>query len=226
MADIICLQETRANLSHFDYFSCNSAYSVFAFDSKRAGYSGTAILTKIHPKEVINGIGIEDFDKEARMQTAIYDNFVLINVYFPAGTIPARLHLKNLWLKLFYEFSQNLLKKYKNIIIAGDFNICRLWIDIHNPKTHTHVPGFLPEERQWFEEFVQLGFVDTFRVFNNEPNQYTWWSMRANARAQNKGWRIDYIFISNNLLNLLKNARIHNDVYISDHCPVSIDIDL
>ena len=224
-ADMICLQEIKVDAIQFPYqLFENLGYECFVFPAQKAGYSGTAILSKHSPKQVIKGCGIELYDLEGRVLQAVFEDFTLISVYFPSGSSgEERQKVKIQFLNDFYQWIIN--KTNENLVICGDFNICHQAIDIHNPKANANSSGFLPEERAWLSDFLELGFVDTFRYFCKEPHQYTWWSSRSGARAKNLGWRIDYQMISKNLLPRLKGAYILSQAYHSDHCPVAIEMD-
>ncbi len=225
--DIVCLQELKAKEDQIDtdIFS-NLGYNSFLYSAVKPGYSGVGILTKQMPLKVHKGIGIEKFDNEGRLIIAEFADYEIINTYFPSGSSgDVRQRVKMEWLDAFTDFVRKRLEQQKSMVICGDFNICRLWIDIHNPEGHLRSSGFLPEERQWFDDFMKLGFIDTFREFDDRPDQYSWWSFRAASRQRNKGWRIDYILISENLRPFLVDARIMKDVVMSDHSPVVVDLD-
>ena len=163
---------------------------------------------------------------EGRVIRADFGELSVINVYFPSGTTgELRQAVKMNFLADFHSYLNELRKVRKNLVISGDFNICRLWIDIHNPSQQQNTSGFLPEEREWFAKFVADGYVDSFREINSAPNQYSWWSYRAGARANNKGWRIDYHIVTSALEDKILDARILPMVVHSDHCPVLVDID-
>jgi exodeoxyribonuclease-3 len=223
--DIICLQETKAqpdqlNLDEFDI----AGYHNYWFSAQKKGYSSVAILTKQEPDHVEYGCGFND--EEGRVIRADYGDVSVISVYMPSGTSgDERQAFKMEWLAKFQNYIDKLKKTRPNLIISGDYNICHKAIDIHNPISNAHSSGFLPEEREWIDNFMKSGFIDSLRQFNKEPNQYTWWSFRANARANNKGWRIDYHLVSNPLEKALKNAVILPQAMHSDHCPVVIDVD-
>ena len=225
--DIICLQEIKAQKDQIPVFDfVEAGYINFWFPAKRKGYSGVAILTKTEPDKVVYGMGIEKYDYEGRFLRADYGDISVVSVYFPSGsTGEERQAFKIQWLADFQKYINKLKKTRPNLIIAGDYNICHEAIDIHDPIRNANVSGFLPEERKWMTQFLNSGFTDSFRYFNNEPNNYTWWSYRANARARNLGWRIDYEMISNTLTKKLKRALILPEVKYSDHCPVLLEID-
>ena len=223
--DVICLQEIKANPTQFNPSDFESlGYHCFWYPAKKKGYSGVAILSKIKPKNVIWGCGHKAFDDEGRVLKAEYKNLNIFSCYFPSGSSgELRQKFKIDFLNFFYSFIK---KNYSqdNNVISGDFNICHKEIDIHNPIANKNTSGFLPEEREWFSKFLELGYVDTFRFLNKNPEWYSWWSYRANSRNNNKGWRIDYHLISEKLKKSIKNAEILTNVYHSDHCPILLEL--
>lgn len=227
-ADIVCLQEIKAepgqlNLLHFE----DLGYKTYWYPAQKKGYSGVAIFTKREPLHVEYGCGISAYDEEGRILRVDFKNYSVMSVYFPSGTSgDHRQDFKYKFLDDFSTYIDKLKKKHPNLIICGDVNICHKEIDIHNPISNKNTTGFLPPERAWVTSFLESGFIDSFRYFNQEPHQYTWWSFRFNARKQNKGWRIDYILVSEPLKNKMKRAAILNEAYHSDHCPVLLEIDL
>ena len=225
-ADVICLQEIKANQEDIPADAILSAgYSVFSFSAQKKGYSGVAILTKIQPDSVHYGNKIEQSDFEGRVIRADFGDRTLINAYFPSGTTgEERQTYKYQWLDEFFDFLQDLRKVRPNLIVCGDYNICHKPIDIHNPAGNKKSSGFLPEEREWMDKLFGDGFVDTFRHFNKDPHHYSWWSNFAGARANNKGWRIDYVSVTEPLINSLVHAEIRPDVAHSDHCPVFLEL--
>ncbi len=225
--DIVCIQETKAQPEQIDSELFKSlGYESYWFSAQKKGYSGVGILTKIKPDNVKYGMEIEKYDNEGRFIRADYGDVSVISVYHPSGSSgDLRQAFKMQWLSDFQNYIKELRKTRPNLIISGDFNICRLWIDIHNPEKQQNTSGFLPEERDWFQRFVDDGFTDSFRKFNEEPHNYSWWSYRANARNNNKGWRIDYHMVSKEFESKIKNASILPDVKHSDHCPVVIEAD-
>lgn len=227
-ADIICLQEIKANKEDVPEAEIKAAgYDIFSFSAQKKGYSGVAVLTKVKPANVIFGNGIEQSDSEGRVIRADFGKVTLINAYFPSGTSgDERQGYKYQWLDEFFDYINDLRKSQPNLIICGDYNICHKAIDIHDPVRNKNYTGFLPEERAWMDKLFENGLVDTFRHFNQEPHQYTWWSNFANARASNKGWRIDYINVTEPLKKLLKHAEIMPHIKHSDHCPVFLEIDV
>ena len=226
--DILCLQEIKAkegqmNESVFE----EMGYWFYSFPAVRPGYSGVAIATRVKPNEVEYGMGNMKYDKEGRMIRAGFDGFSVISVYFPSGSAGGiRQIYKMDFLNDFHLYLKKLIQDHPGLIISGDYNICRLWIDIHNPEKQQNTSGFLPEEREWFGKFVNDGYVDSFREIISEPGQYSWWSYRAGSRVRNKGWRIDYHMVTSVLKNKIKGAGILKDVVHSDHCPVWVEIDL
>jgi len=224
--DIVCLQEIKAMSDQFDRQLFEQiGYNSFIHSSTKKGYSGVAILSKIVPKNVEYGCGIEEIDFEGRVIRADYKNFSVMSVYFPSGSSgDLRQSFKIKFLKLFQAYISVLKKEIQNLIICGDYNICHQSIDIHNPIRNKKTSGFLPEEREWMSTFVDMGFIDSFRINNKEPHNYTWWSYRARAREKNLGWRIDYIMITDSLISNFKNALILSKAIHSDHCPVLLEL--
>ena len=224
-ADIVCLQEIKAKPEQFNVEVFNKlGFDCFINSAEKPGYSGVAILSKIKPKNVEYGCGIEKIDFEGRVIRADYDNYSVMSVYFPSGSNPLRQAFKMEFLDLFYDYIQELKKTIPNLIISGDYNICHTAIDIHNPQRNKNTSGFLPEERYWVTKFIASGFVDSFRHLNTEPHNYSWWSYRANSRVKNLGWRIDYNMISESLLPNLNRSVILSQAVHSDHCPVLVEI--
>lgn len=226
--DVFCVQETKAQPDQFDRISFNSiGYNNILLNSaKKRGYSGTGLFSKTKPDFYSGGIGNDFFDAEGRVIRADFGDLTLICVYIPSGTSgDERQTLKMEFLNLFTDYLMNLRKERPNLIICGDYNICHQAIDISHPERHKKDSGFLPEEREWFDQFISLGFVDTFREFNKEPGQYSWWSFRADSRAKNIGWRIDYFIVTESLRNRLKSAKIISEAVHSDHCPVFLEIE-
>ncbi|GMQ25489.1 exodeoxyribonuclease III [Algoriphagus sp. oki45] len=224
--DIIGLQEIKAqekdvNASIFT----DLGYQLYWMPAQKKGYSGVAIFTKIKPKSVKYGMGLDKYDDEGRVIQADFEGFSFISSYFPSGTTgDIRQDFKYEFLDDIYGYMQDLRRDNPTLILSGDYNICHKPIDIHNPVSNKNSSGFLPEERAWMDRFTESGFIDTFRHFNPEPHQYTWWSFRANSRAKNLGWRIDYHMATNELQNKLKSAVILQDVKHSDHCPIVLEL--
>lgn len=228
-ADVICLQEIKANKDDVDYAALEAlGYQSHFFSAQKKGYSGVAILSNIAPDSVQYGNGIMQSDAEGRVIRADFGDVTLINAYFPSGSSGEdRQTYKYQWLDEFYEYIGALRKERPKLIVCGDYNICHREIDIHNPKSNKDSSGFLPEERAWMDKWFDCGFVDSFRHFHPEvPHNYSWWSFRANARNNNKGWRIDYISVSEPLRESLRGAAIYPDVVHSDHCPVYAELDI
>ncbi len=226
--DILCVQETKAQPDQIPLFDFEElGYKCYVFSAKKKGYSGVAIFTKLLPDNSVSGIGIPAYDDEGRFIRLDFGDISVISVYHPSGSSgDVRQSFKMKWLDDFFNYINELKKTRKKLIISGDFNICHKPIDIHDPVRNVHSSGFLPEEREWMDEFFDSGFTDTFRMFNTMPHNYTWWSFRANARAKNLGWRIDYNIVSNNLTNKIKDAFILPEVVHSDHCPAGIIVNI
>ncbi|MCB9245593.1 MAG: exodeoxyribonuclease III [Flavobacteriales bacterium] len=219
-ADVVCFQEIKANPDQFDEGVFKElGYHCYWFPAEKKGYSGVAILSKMEPKHVETGCGHEVFDHEGRVIRADFEGISVMSVYFPSGSSgDHRQDVKYEFLNFFYDYVHRLRQSLNKLCICGDYNICHREIDIHDPVSNKNSSGFLPEEREWMNKFFDSGFVDTFRVLHPEPDNYTWWSFRANARARNKGWRIDYISISDVLADSLVESRILPDDKQSDHC--------
>ena len=224
--DVICLQEIKAQEDQLDLSIFEAAgYSYnYWFSAQKKGYSGVAILSKTKPNNVVFGTGIESMDFEGRNLRADFDGVSVMSLYLPSGTNLARLEHKLKYMDLFQDYINTLKKDVPNLIICGDYNICHKAIDIHDPVRNKNVSGFLPEERAWMSQFLKSGFVDAFREFNSEPHNYSWWSYRANSRANNKGWRLDYTLVSLPLQEKLKRAVILSEAVHSDHCPVLVEL--
>lgn len=225
--NIICFQEVKANTDQLDLKIFESeGYHHYWHSAEKKGYSGVAIFTKEKPDHVEIGCGIKTYDSEGRILRADFGDVSVISVYMPSGTSgDERQNFKYRFLDDFQKYIDNLKKTRPKLIISGDYNICHKPIDIHNPVSNVNSSGFLPEERAWLENFMQNGFIDSFRHFNKEPNNYTWWTFRFNARARNLGWRIDYHLVSEPMQKNLKRAVILPDAKHSDHCPVVLEID-
>ncbi len=223
-ADIFCVQETKLQHGQIDY-NPEGYYQYWNYAEKK-GYSGTAVFTKQEPISVFNGIDIEKHDHEGRVITLEFEKFYFVCVYVPnAQDELRRLDYRMEWEDDFREYLVSLAKS-KHVVVCGDMNVAHKEIDLKNPKTNRRNPGFTDEERGKFELLLNAGFTDTFRYFYpNLENAYSWWSYRFQARAKNVGWRIDYFLVSSGADNLLKSAKIHSDIYGSDHCPVEVEID-
>lgn len=222
--DIIGLQEIKAMDDQFDWQVVrNLGYEVFTYPAEKKGYSGTAILTRKRPNKVTKGCGVDWIDAEGRIIRADFDDFSFISVYIPSGSSgDERQAMKMQFLDFFLPYIKSLSQEFPRLIIGGDYNICHQAIDIHDPVRNAGMSGFLPEERAWFTSYLKEGLVDSFRHLDKTPDNYSWWSYRAGARANNKGWRIDYHVISEALLPHLKSAAILPQVHHSDHCPVEL----
>ena len=224
--DILCLQETKAHPDQLDDVLKNvDGYESHFSAAEKKGYSGVVTYTKLKSKNVQQGIGVKKFDSEGRFIITEFDEFTLFNIYFPNGKASdERLQYKMDFYDSFLKHCKRLLKEGKKIVVCGDVNTAHKEIDLARPKENSQTSGFLPQEREWIDKFLAAGFLDTFRIFNQEPEQYTWWDMVTRARERNVGWRIDYFYISENLKNKITSASIHQDIIGSDHCPVSIEI--
>jgi exodeoxyribonuclease-3 len=226
-ADVLLLQETKAQAEQIEEHEFTAlGYHCYWHSAEKKGYSGVGILCKTKPDHVEIGSGIDYIDQEGRILRADFGDLSIMSVYVPSGSSgDARQDLKMKFLADFQDYIVALLKERPNLIIGGDFNICHSEIDIHNPKSNKKTSGFLPEERSWLSGFLDAGFIDSFRHFYPEKvDQYSWWSYRANARANNKGWRIDYQIASAALKSQLTEASIWPDALQSDHCPVSVEL--
>lgn len=223
--DVICLQETKAHKEQLDLSLFeNAGYPYhYWFSAQKKGYSSVAILCKKEPKNIVYGTGIDSMDFEGRNIRVDFETVSIMSLYLPSGTNDARLDFKLKYMAEFQAYVNQLKKEVPNLIICGDYNICHEEIDIHNPKMKG-VSGFLPVERTWIGNFIKSGFIDSFRELNKASGHYTWWSYRANARNNNKGWRIDYHMISEPLRERLQRAYILPEAKHSDHCPIVIEI--
>jgi exodeoxyribonuclease III len=228
-ADVICLQETKATKGDIDVKQFEAlGFHHHWFSAQKKGYSGVAVFSKIKPGHVEYGCGFPGSDDEGRVIQIDFGDVRLINAYFPSGTSgDERQQFKYVWLKDFHTYLNKLKTTHPKLILCGDYNIAHNEIDIHDPKGNKNSSGFLPEEREWMTKFLNDGWIDTFRVFHAEPHRYSWWSQRfPSVRLNNKGWRIDYITVTEPLRKNLKDAEILPDVKHSDHCPVYLDIKL
>ena len=224
--DVICLQEIKAQEDQLDlnlFAEAGYAYNYW-FSAQKKGYSGVAILSKTEPNHIEFGTGIASMDFEGRNIRADFDGVSVMSLYLPSGSNAARLSHKLEYMDLFQDYINGLRTTVPNLVICGDYNICHEEIDIHNPKMKG-VSGFLPEEREWLGNFLGSGLIDSFRYLNPELQQYTWWSYRANARANNKGWRLDYALATLPLQEKLKRCVILSDAVHSDHCPILLEIE-
>lgn len=226
LPDVLCFQEVKAEPQQVDTEAFERlGYQHYWMTAEKKGYSGVAVFTKTKPDNVVYGCGIDTYDREGRVLRLDFGGLTLINTYFPSGSSgDERQAFKMRFLADYFDYYQELKKTRPNLIICGDYNICHKPIDIHNPVSNANSSGFLPEEREWMSQFFDSGMVDTFRHFNNSPHHYSWWTFRQNARANNKGWRIDYINASEPLRDRLQAARIHPEAVHSDHCPVYLKL--
>lgn len=226
-SDIINFQEVRATQEQIPKKLAEiDDYHKFYNEAERKGYSGVGTYSKIKPLSVTKGLGIEELDNEGRVLKIEYEDFILFNIYFPnSGKDGMRLDFK-------VEFCNELLRQLaelknqgKNLVITGDYNIAHNPIDVYNPKNCEGKSGYLPEERAWLDQLEEAGFVDTFRMFDEGEGNFTWWSYRFKARERNSGWRLDYFFVNEEIRDNVKSAKILSDIYGSDHCPVTLELD-
>jgi exodeoxyribonuclease III len=220
-ADIVCFQELKALPEQIDAAEFESlGYSCYWYSAQKKGYSGVGIISKEEPNAVVYGCGHELFDAEGRVIRADYDWGSVLSVYFPSGSSgDSRQDVKMVFLEYFFDYVEDLRKAKPNLVVCGDYNVCHRAIDIHDPVSNKNSSGFLPEERAWMDRWFESGFVDSFRELHAEPHHYTWWSFRANARANNKGWRIDYISVSRGMAEKIGESGIDAEAKHSDHCP-------
>jgi len=226
--DVIALQETKAHKEQLDLSVFEDAGYPFHywFSAQKKGYSSVAILSKNKPNHIEYGTGIASMDFEGRNLRVDFDEVSIMSLYLPSGTNDARLAFKLNYMDEFLEYVSELKQKHPNLVICGDYNICHQAIDIHDPVRLKNVSGFLPVEREWLTKFIESGFIDSFRLLNNEPNKYSWWSYRAQARQRNKGWRLDYHMVTTALKEQIKRATILSEAVHSDHCPVLVELNL
>ena len=225
-ADVVCLQETKAMEEQLDlslFVEAGYKYNYW-YSAQKKGYSGVAILSKTEPNHVEYGTGIETMDFEGRNIRAEYDGVSVMSMYLPSGTNIERLEFKLNYMAEIQEYITGLRDTVPNLVVCGDYNICHEAIDIHNPKMK-NVSGFLPVEREWIGNFIESGLVDSFRYLNPERVEYSWWSYRANSRANNKGWRLDYAMVTKPLQEKIKRAVILTEAKHSDHCPILVEIE-
>ncbi len=225
--DVICLQEIKANEEQLDLevFEAAGYPYHYWYSANKKGYSGVAILSKRKPDHIEFGTGIDYMDFEGRNIRADFQDVSVMSLYLPSGTNIARLDHKLQYMADFQAYVDHLKQSRPNLVICGDYNICHQAIDIHDPVRNKNVSGFLPVEREWLDQFMKSGFIDSFRHFNKEPDNYTWWSYRANSRANNKGWRLDYGLVSNPLEERLKRSVILSQAVHSDHCPILVELE-
>jgi len=225
--DVICIQETKAHKEQLEVSLFEEAGYPFHywFSAQKKGYSSVAIFCKEQPKHIAYGTDIESMDFEGRNLRVDFEDISVMSLYLPSGTNLDRLNFKLNYMDQFQEYITNLKHEIPNLVICGDYNICHEEIDIHNPKMKG-VSGFLPEERTWIRNFIDSGFIDSFRFKNPERQEFSWWSYRANARANNKGWRLDYAMVSASLQNKISRAYILPEAKHSDHCPIVVELNL
>lgn len=224
--DMLCLQETKAHPEQLvDELKNVDGYDSYFSSAEKKGYSGVATYSKMNTVSVQNGLGIKKFDSEGRFIITEFEEFTLFNIYFPNGKASdERLQYKMDFYDAFLKHCKKLLKQNKKIVVCGDVNTAHKEIDLARPKENSQISGFLPQERKWIDEFLNSGFIDTFRIFNNEAENYTWWDMVTRARDRNVGWRIDYFYASENLKKNIVSASIHSEVMGSDHCPIELQL--
>lgn len=227
--DVICIQEIKATPDQVPelLYLEQMGYEHYWYPAQKKGYSGTAIFTRRTPKQVVYGCGHEDYDFEGRMIRLDFEELSVMSVYFPSGTTgDIRQTFKYRFLDDFQAYSNKLIEEQPKLVVCGDFNICHRAIDIHNPKSNANTSGFLPQEREWMEQYLESGFIDSFRHLNPEPHNYTWWSYRAGSRGKNLGWRIDYNMVSKALENQIVGSSIMPEAVHSDHCPTVVELAL
>lgn len=226
--NVLCLQETKAHKDQLDLslFEAAGYPYHYWFSAQKKGYSGVAVLCKTKPAEVVYGTGIDYMDFEGRNLLVRYPEISIMSMYLPSGTNQDRLDFKFNYMDDFLDYTKSLKETDPNLVICGDYNICHQAIDIHDPVRNKNVSGFLPEERAWLSALLESGFTDSFRQINTASHQYSWWSYRANSRANNKGWRLDYALVSSPLADQISNAQILSAAVHSDHCPVTVEISL
>jgi exodeoxyribonuclease-3 len=225
---LLCLQEIKALPEQVPSHLKNiPGYHIYFNSAKRKGYSGVGTFSKQKPVDVKYGFGIEKFDNEGRVLLIVYPSFMLFNIYFPNGKKnQERLNYKMDFYDTFLSIADNYKAEGKNIVVCGDFNTAHKEIDLARPKENEKISGFLPIERAWIDTFIDHGYIDTFRQFNKDPEQYSWWDMKTRARERNIGWRIDYIFVNKEFIKYVKKAFILQDVIGSDHSPIGIEIEV
>ncbi len=224
--DILCIQETKASPEQLsEELTAMPGYHVYFSSAERKGYSGVATYSNVKPQDVAHGLGIEKFDNEGRILRMDYADFTLFNIYFPNGkSSEERLDYKMEFYDAFLEHLGQLKRQGRNVVVCGDVNTAHKEIDLARPKPNEKISGFLPVERAWMDQWVSQGYVDTLRMFNQEPGQYSWWDARGGGRSKNVGWRIDYFFVSESMKDKVTGAFIMPDVMGSDHCPIGIDL--
>lgn len=226
--DILCFQETKASSDQYDAAALEAlGYKSYWHSAEKKGYSGVATFSKIEPDAVVIGCGMERYDREGRILRTDFGEWSLLNCYFPSGTTgEERQAFKMEFLADFYRWIQELQRERPRLVIVGDYNIAHREIDIHDPVGNKKSSGFLPEERAWLSQWFDSGFTDAFRFMHPDSVSYSWWSFRAGSRAKNKGWRIDYQSVSDNLKHSILGAGQLTDAVHSDHCPVWMELDV
>lgn len=226
-ADVVCIQETKAMQEQVETEALEKIGFAhhYWYSAEKKGYSGVAVFCKEKPDHVEYGTGIDYMDNEGRNLRVDFGDVSVMSMYLPSGTNMDRLEFKLTYMADFQKYTDALRKEKPNLIVCGDYNICHEAIDIHDPVRNKNVSGFLPVEREWIGDFIKSGFIDSFRHFNKEPHNYTWWSYRANARANNKGWRLDYGMVNDSLKDRLKRSVILSEAKHSDHCPILLEIE-
>lgn len=224
--DIVCIQETKAKVEQLGSSLIEDhGYHTYWHSAERPGYSGVATFSKVEPLFVQNGLGIDRFDREGRVLITEHENFLLYNIYFPNGQKDEiRLNYKLDFYDELLPIINEQVESGSNVIVTGDWNTAHFPIDLARPKENIKTSGFMPIEREKIDQYVDSGWIDTFRHFNTDPERYTWWTYRFGARQRNVGWRIDYFFVNESFISNIEDAEIHENIMGSDHCPVSITI--
>ena len=227
-ADVFCIQESKAQPEQIDVMTMQElGYQSYIHSAEKKGYSGVAIFTRIQPDRVVIGMGNHKYDCQGRVIRADYGDITVICVYIPSGEAEGpKYEYKMDFLADFLIWINELRKERPNIVVCGDYNIAHKPIDINHPERQVGVSGFLPEEREWLTHFIEGGMIDSFRVFDSRAEQYSWWTYRMGARKRNAGWRIDYFVVSERIKDKINEAKIHTEIFGSDHCPVELQIDL
>lgn len=230
-ADLFALQEIKLQEPQLtdEMKNIDGFQPAFSFSTVKKGYSGVAAYSRMTPLDVKHGIGIPRFDDEGRIIEMAFEDFIFFNIYFPNGQMSdERLEYKMDFYEAFFDYVDQYRSQGKSIIITGDFNTAHNEIDLKNPGPNSKRSGFLPVERKWLDNIIQRGYVDTFRHLYPDTVKYSWWSYRFNARKNNAGWRIDYFFVTKDILEKgwIKDAFIDNDIFGSDHCPIGLDLEI